>query len=118
MLYETRFILALIQTVVIETAVLIFLIRHIYRLDKNKLSKSLLLTTGFFVSFATLPYLWFILPAYISNVFAYVLVGELSVILLEAIIYYLLLKLSFKKTIIISFVCNLFSFLLGLLIIL
>jgi len=81
----------------------------------DQIQNSLVLFTGFFCSFATLPYLWFILPVVIKARIPYILIGELFVILIESVIYFFILKLDYKKSFIIAFICNLVSFLLGLL---
>ncbi len=114
MIYENLFLLALLLTVAVETALLFIIVRLVFK-DK-KISNGLLLFTGIICSFATLPYLWFILPFFLTSRALYLLVGELSVFLIEAIIIYFILKLDIRKALLVSFICNLVSFLLGLVI--
>ena len=114
MLYENKFLISLAFTLFIETITLYALIKFFYKYDGAKISNSLLFFTGFLSSFATLPYLWFIIPLFIKTRFQYILFGESFVILLESIIIFFLLRLSLKKSFSISFICNILSFLIGL----
>ena len=112
MIYEISFLYSLIFTIVIETIV-IFILNRILKL---KINWKILLFSGILTSFATLPYLWFVIIYFVRSRFWYVVVSELSAFLLESVIYHFILKVNFKKALIISFLCNLFSFVLGLLI--
>lgn len=118
MMYEYKFLISLLFTICIETIVLFIVVRKFFRIDKNKIKNSLLLFSGIFASFATLPYLWFILPIVLHKYILLNIVGETIVVFLEAIIYYFVLKVSAKQAILLSFICNLFSYVLGLLFIL
>ncbi len=113
MLYEYKFLISLLFTIFIEIITLLVIIK--YFLKKEKIKNTLLLFTGFLCSFATLPYLWFIIPLIVQTRLPYILIGEAFVILIESFIIFFMLKLNYKKSIIISFICNLISFLLGLL---
>jgi hypothetical protein len=114
-LYELQFLTSLLLTVVAESIALLLLIRLncFQALKKQHLSKVLLVVA--LASFATLPYLWFVLPAFLQNKILFHLIGELSVVLLEALIYLAYFKLDFKKMLLLSVLCNLFSYLVGLL---
>jgi len=107
------FLKALLLTILIETIVLFVFFKTKFRTlnVKNKL----LLLTGFIASFSTLPYVWFVLPIFIQPTFLYVLISELSVTFIESFIICSILKVNYKKSIIISVACNLTSFLIGLL---
>ena len=113
MLYEYKFLISLLFTVVVEIITLFVIIR--FFLKKKKIKNSLLLFIGFLCSFATLPYLWFVIPLLVKTRIPYILIGEAFVILIESLVIFFMLKLNYKKSIIISFICNLTSFLLGLL---
>jgi len=115
MIYEQQFLLALLFTVFIETAVLFIITRLVLKLSPKKIPSNLLLFTGLICSFATLPYVWFIFPMFFRQRIAYIIFAEAFAVLLESAIIYYLLKLSFKKSFAISLVCNATSFLLGLL---
>jgi hypothetical protein len=111
MLYETRFLLALVTTWVIEITVLIALIRYVFR-DKN-LPLIKIIGIGALCTALALPYLWFILPPYVDAA-NYIILGETLVFLVEAFILNRLLGLKLAVALICSFSMNLASFLLGL----
>ena len=114
MTYETAFLRALVWTLLSETAALGAGVYVLFRLRQD-LSKSPLfsrkriLFAGFFASFATLPYLWFLLPQYISSYFFYALTGEIFVILLEALFFGAYFLLSPGVSLVLSLACNLVS---------
>lgn len=83
-------------------------------LKQKDLSISRLLFTGFLGSFATLPYLWFILPNYIVQKIWYVIIGESFAVLAETLIIGTMLRINLKKSFLGSLTCNLISFLTGL----
>ncbi|TQD25872.1 hypothetical protein [Methanolobus vulcani] len=114
MLYEYLFLFSLFLTILIETSVLFLLVRYYFRIDA--ISNSLLLFVGIFSSFSTLPYLWFLLPQFINSYENLALIGEISVFVIEAVIYYFVLKVTLQRALILSFTCNLVSFLIGLMI--
>lgn len=97
-------------TIIIETLVLFF-ITKIVRKDEPISNKKLLL---FWIipTTVTLPLLWFVLPLVIWNWILYIVVWEMLVIILEAIMLKYWLNISWKKSIILSIICNVFSFLI------
>jgi len=103
----------LLITVLIESLILLFIIRFLFK--NKKLSLKKIFSFGILASALTLPYLWFVLPSYIALNY-YIFVGELVVIVIEAVIYNNFLGLNLKKAVIASFICNVFSFAAGLLI--
>lgn len=111
MLYETRFLLALVTTWCIEIPVLFAIVRFVLR-DKT-LPAIRIVGAGALCTALTLPYLWFILPPYIDAA-QYIVVGEMLVFLVEAFILNRLLSLKPAAALACSFVMNLASFLLGL----
>ena len=110
MLYETRFLLALVTTWTIEIPILIALIRVVFRDKTLPLTK--IIGTGALCTALTLPYLWFILPPYVDVAY-YVQIGETLVFLVEAFILNRLLGLRLVVAVVCSFVMNMASFLLG-----
>jgi len=112
--YEMNFLKALLFTISIETAVLFVLFKLYYK--SLKVKNWLLLITGIFTSFSTLPYLWFIFPIFIHSKLWYIIISELSAILVESVIILGLLKISYTRSLIVSVACNMSSFLIGLLI--
>ena len=112
MVYEISFLKALLLTIFIETSVLFFLFKVFYKtLNKNNW---ILLLTGIVPTFATLPYLWFILPLFLKTKLWYVIGSEASAIVIESIIILGLLRINYKKAFLISLICNMTSFLIGL----
>jgi hypothetical protein len=112
-MYETKFLEALAFTVIIETALLFVLIGFFYReigLQKNFWR---ILITGIACSGFTLPYIWFILPAFISGKTPFTIIAETWAVIAESIIIMWALKMKPVKSFLISFVCNAASFLLG-----
>ncbi len=113
--FEARFLVALALTVLVETTVILGLVRMAFRLAASELSLARCLFAGFFASFATLPYLWFVLPAFIRSYGASVVVGELGVFAVEAVAYVYLLNLPLRRTAVLSLVANLASIAAGFL---
>ena len=112
--YEFNFLKALLLTISIETAVLFFLFKVFYKTLKQ--SNWILLLTGILATFATLPYLWFILPLFIHAKLWYIIVSEVSAIVIESVIILGLLKINYSKAMLISLICNSSSYLVGLLV--
>lgn len=112
--YEMLFLKSLMQTVLIETAVLLILFKLLFKAKEIKVHR--ILFTGLLASFATLPYLWFVLPAYFDQRIWYILVGESFAVVMESFIYAYLLQIRYPKAFLASLVCNLISFSIGLLI--
>lgn len=109
-MYEKAFLLALLVTVIIEAPIIFLISWYKYKIHDwlNILFVVLL------ASFLTLPYLWFVLPAFISNRVVYLIVGEVLVFFTELIIYYKVLKISFNGAFVLSFTSNTISAILGL----
>ena len=112
--YELDFLRSLVLTIVIETAVLLFLTRTVYKLHKIKLW--VIIIAGTTASFATLPYMWFILPMFIKSGAAYKIVSEFSAVVLESFILLGFLRTKYLQALMMSLICNLTSFLVGVLV--
>ena len=111
MIYETTFLMALCLTLIIEVPVLFLLTRFVFK--NKKLSVRKIIISGLIASTLTLPYLWFVLPPYFPSNY-YVFIGETLVVIFDTLIYMQVLEFKFRKAIIVSFVCNLASYLIGL----
>lgn len=111
MAYEQMFLNALFLTLITEVPVVFIAVRYLYKIKDN----FNIIFAGIISSILTLPYFWFILPYFISNRMLYIILGESSIVLIEAFIYYKILKLKFSQALIISFIANLASVLIGLL---
>ena len=113
MFYEQKFLLSLLLTLVVEISTILVLLRFFYKEKLIKTSKVIL--AGFIASTLTLPYFCFILPFFVSDRGLYIILGESLIILIEMFLYNQLLKLNFKKAFVISFMANILSILIGLL---
>jgi len=113
--YEQLFLYALLFTVTVETATLFLCARLLFKMKRKDAPDALLLFCGIALSFATLPYVWFLFPAFTSGA-AYVVCAELFAFAAEAIGYKYILRVDWKRAAALSFICNAASFLLGLLI--
>ncbi len=109
-----KFWIAWILTVLIETIIL-FAIAKLFR-KKDKISSWRLLLIWILASTITLPLLRFVLPLFIKDGVEYIVIWELLVMLIEIFIIKYWLKVSRWKAILASIICNLCSYLIGLLI--
>lgn len=114
MIYEIEFLKALILTITIETIVLFVLFKVFFK--KNEISNVHLFFTGILITFATLPYLWFIFPYFIHSKIWYHVFGEMFVTVIESIIIMAMLRIKYSKALLVSFICNVTSYGIGLLI--
>lgn len=109
--YEVQFLNSLLLTVSIESFVLFAFVK--YYLKKNHSLKTILLA-GVLPSVTTLPYAWFIFPMFFPhNHIAYIYFTEITVTILEVFMIAHLLKLPIKQGIVMSFLANMSSFLIG-----
>lgn len=113
MRYEGMFLEALSMTVAIETATLWGLTR-LPGPGGPIPSAGKVLAIGLICSSATLPYLWFVLPAWIQDRYALMAIGEPAVTLAETGILALALPAKPGRALALSCACNLVSFLIGL----
>ena len=112
-MYETKFLLSLAFTVIIETAFLFVLIGCFFKeigLQKNFWR---ILIAGIVCSGFTLPYIWFILPKYVSGKTLFAIIAETWAVLAETVIIMWALRIKALKSFLLSFVCNALSFILG-----
>lgn len=103
-----QFPLFLSLAIIIETLVLFF-IAKLFREDAQISNKKLLL---FWIipTIITLPLLWFVLPSILWDWILYIIVWELLVAGLEATMIKYWLNISWKRSIMASVICNVFSF--------
>ena len=109
-----KFCIARILTVLIETIIL-FIIAKLFR-KKDKITNSRIILTWILASTVTLPLLRFVVPLFITDEIAYMVIWELLVTLIEIFIIKYWLKISRWKAILASIICNLFSFFFWLLV--
>lgn len=111
MLFQTQFLLALVTAWVIEIPVLLGLVRIVFKV--RKISVTRIISTGILCTALSLPYLWFVIPPYV-NLAYYTVIGETSVIIIEAIILNRVLGLQPKAAVVCSVGMNITSYVLGL----
>ncbi len=110
--YIHRFLTSWGFTIFVETAVLFFLLIFVFK--RKDISPKQILAAGIFGSFATIPYVWFVFPyltTWSRNTSLYF--SEPFVFIVEAIFYKIFLKTNYKTALILSFVANLASYMLG-----
>lgn len=109
--YYRLFFAALILTIVIETMVMALVLKstkkNILDVGWNKI-----IFTGFLASFATLPYLWFLWPMVFPGKYM-IASGEIFVTIIEIVIIRYCLPINWRMAVLLSFVCNLCSYLTG-----
>ncbi|TSA44963.1 hypothetical protein D4R52_03340 [bacterium] len=112
--YTHSFIVSLIFTVFFETLALVLLIRKFFNINKERIGNAQLLFAGFFASFLTMPYVWYVFPnlaGWTHDVSVHY--GEIFAFLLEALFYRIYLKTNTKNSLLISLICNSVSYSLG-----
>lgn len=114
MSYEVEFLYALLLTLIIEVPLILVIIKYLYKKLEIRIPQIIFISA--LASILTLPYLWFIFPAFIFNRGYYIFWGELFAVLVEAIIYKQLFKIKLREALIISLLANAGSFFLGKLI--
>jgi hypothetical protein len=110
--YETRFLIALLVTVVVETLGLCLMFRLWWKKDYQKIGWHPILSAGVIASSLTLPYLWFVLPAFLGRPL-FIVVGEFLVFFAEGLIYKRVLPISYAKAFSASLTLNLLSIAAG-----
>jgi hypothetical protein len=113
MSYELAFLQALLITVLLECFMAALLKKFFGRrlLLKDNYPRFLIIVA--LASVLTLPYAWFVLPAFIKSSLTYILVAEISVTLVEALFYRFTLKTPLKTALILSIAANAFSWFIG-----
>lgn len=111
MTYETYFLHALLITLLTELGVALLVLRYGY---KKQISANHVLVI-FIASLLTLPYFWFILPRYLSGM-PYIAIGELCIVIIEAVLYWRLMRVTLIQALVVSLVANSTSIIAGFLI--
>ena len=109
-----KFWIAWLLTVLIETIVL-FLIAKLFR-KENQISNWRLILIWILASTITLPLLRFVLPLFVTDEIVYMVAWEFAVTLIEMFIIKYWLKISRGKAILASVICNLCSYIVGILV--
>lgn len=114
MSYEVRFLQALALTVAVEGCVIIALVRLLPAIRRYAPSLLKTIAAGTVPSMATLPYLWFVVPAFIKTYTAQSIAGEIGVFAVEIVIIRLLVNLPLRWCTLLSLAANGASILAGL----
>ncbi|GAK49197.1 hypothetical protein U14_00415 [Candidatus Moduliflexus flocculans] len=112
-MYELHYLRSLALTIFIETSLLFLIVRQFYKLPEAQLSRTLLLAGGILASGATLPYVWFVFPAFIQDHAFYTIAVESFATIAETGIFIVLFRMTWKKAFILSACCNTGSFIAG-----
>lgn len=110
MSYGVYFLLSLLLTLVAEIPTLFLAAKYLLKI---KIKTKEILYWGVFVNLFSLPYLWFVFPLFISS-HNYILLGEISVGLVESAILSRALKINFKNALALALMANLASYLAGI----
>lgn len=110
MLYETKFLISLGLTLLIEVPLVVVLMRYVVKPREGNFWK--VLFVAFLASVVTLPYLWFVIGSYVDARF-YLLIGESFVVLFEMLIFNRLLGVRIHKAFVVSLVVNFISYYFG-----
>jgi hypothetical protein len=112
--FEQLFLQALVTTIVCETAVVFGLIWYWKQTNSVRPSPVRIVGASCLASVATLPYLWFVLPAFIPSTALSIVGAELAIVIAEAVCYHLVLNLRFTRACVVSAVANAVSVSVGL----
>jgi len=111
--YELAFLKALLITILLECIAAACLKKFFGQRLFLKQNYAYFLGIVAVASALTLPYVWFVLPAFINAGLTYIIVSEISVTIVEGLFYWFTLKTSFKTAIILSVTTNFFSWFIG-----
>lgn len=109
-MYERAFLLSLCITLAIETPIVFLIAWYKYKIREWYS----ILFAGLLATVLTLPYLWFVLPVFVGDRVTYLIVGEVLVFVVEVLVYHWVLGVSFRQALVLSFVANMASAILGL----
>lgn len=112
--YEIIFLKSLLFTIIVETVILYILIRFIFHNRDTVIW--LIVLSGVTASLATLPYLWFIVPLFVKTKLYYKVISEFLAIFIESFILLGFLRVKYHKALFISVVCNVISYIAGLIV--
>lgn len=111
--YLHAFIKGFVITQLVEIPVVLYILtRHFHRISES-IPFHRIIATAFFANMATLPYLWFFYPEFLSFSTA-VAVGEMTALVVEGAIYCFTLGATMRAAFIASLAANCSSVLVGL----
>jgi hypothetical protein len=109
--YEESFLAGLLLTLAIEVPLAWFLVRRV--LKHSAVSTSTIVFASLLASSLTLPYLWFVIERMLDPAYS-TYVGELLVVLVEALVYYQLTSLWWREALGLSLIVNAVSWAAGM----
>ncbi|MDR1987434.1 MAG: hypothetical protein LBQ24_01345 [Candidatus Peribacteria bacterium] len=112
MQYETYFLISLLITLAVEVPVAVILVKYFF---KEKISILRIVGISILSTALTIPYLWFIFNTYF-DFWTMAICGEIFVFVVESILYWRLLPTNLNKALFISFMANVASIAVGLII--
>lgn len=112
-----RFLIAFIITIFIESITIYFVSKFLAKKYKRR-SYAIANTKDFFLlgilpSTLTLPYLWFVVPFFITDKTLMIIIGETMVVIVEAVLLRLLSLFNPKISLAMSLIANFNSFAIG-----
>jgi hypothetical protein len=110
MSYGFYFLLGLSLTLIVEVPTLFLTAKYLLKI---KIQTKEIIYWGVFVNLFSLPYLWFVLPLFITS-HNYILIGEILVVVIEMAILSKVLKINLKNAFILSLMANIASYLVGI----
>ncbi len=105
------FFKALIVTILVEGLVIIFLDKSIFKVRNTFCLRYI--STAVVPTTITLPIFWYALPLIGLPYLTYVTVGEVAIVLIEAVLIMLFLSCSYKRSLLLSFTANIASIAAG-----
>jgi hypothetical protein len=107
--YTNQFLVALGFTCIVE-ALLLLVISKLFKLAHDGITSGKVLATGVFASFATLPYVWYVIPAiFYGSHQTSIVVAEVFIMIVEAVFYYFALRFNARTAFATSAFLNLVS---------
>jgi hypothetical protein len=85
----------------------------VFKIGRERLPDGTILMAGILTSGATLPYVWFLIPAFVRSRVAYVLTAESFAVAVETAILWFVLKTSPALSLMLSVGSNAASFVVG-----
>lgn len=111
--YDQAFLIALAMSLAVEVPVVWLTVRKLYGVSPAALATSRLLASAILATVATLPYVWFVVPRFISYGGLRSAGTELLVTVVEAGIYRLTLRRPWRDCTAVSAAANLASWGVG-----
>jgi hypothetical protein len=105
-MYEIRFLCALGLTIGVETLILFLAARNPWKTITPPIPTLTILLCGVLSSGLTLPYVWFVWPAFIKDFTLYAVLSETFAIVAETGIFVSILRISPQTAFGLSVLCN------------